>query len=96
MLSSDGARTHVAKSYPKTAIVICRDALKYRESQKSYQEHGFNDERARIASFSIQVIGQFGDTDDLTTLRAICDDEELGRGALDAIKKIEDRIRYRR
>lgn len=95
MLSSDGARTHVAKSYPKTALVICRDALKHRESQKSYQEHGVEDDRARIASFSIQVIGQFGDADDLTTLRTLCDDEGLGREALDAIKKIEDRIRYR-
>lgn len=95
MLSSDGARTHVAKSYPKTALVICRDALKHRESQKSYQEHGFKDDLARIASFSIQVIGQFGDADDLRTLRTLCDEEGLGREALDAIKKIEDRIRYR-
>lgn len=95
MLSSDGARTHVAKSYPKTALVICRDALKNSESQKSYEEHGFKDDRARIACFSIQVIGQFGDADDLTTLRTLCDDEGLGREALDAIKKIENRIRYR-
>lgn len=95
MLSSDGARTHVAKSYPRTAVIICRDALKHRESQKSYHEHGFIDDRARIASFSIQVIGQFGDADDLTTLRTLCDDEGLGREALDAIKTIEDRIRYR-
>ena len=94
MLSSDGARTHVAKSYPKTALVICREALKHRESQKSYQEHRSEDDRARIASFSIQVIGQFGDADDLTPLRTLCDDEGLGREALDAIKKIEDRISY--
>lgn len=95
MLSSDDAKTQVAKSYPKTALVICRDALKHRESQKSYQEQGFEDEQARIISFSIEVIGQFGDADDLPTLRSLCDHEELGRQALDAIKKIEDRIRYR-
>lgn len=95
MLSADGAKTHIANSYPKTALVICRDALKHRESQKSYQEQGFKDDRARIASFSIQVIGQFGDADDLTNLRTLCDDEGLGREALDAIKRIEDRIRYR-
>lgn len=95
MLSSDGARTHVPKSYPKTTLVICRDALKHRESQKLYQERGFKDDRARIASFSIQVIGQFGDADDFTNLRALCDDEVLGREALDAIKRIENRIRYR-
>lgn len=95
ILSSDGARTHVAKSYPKTALVICRDALTHREYQKSYHEHGFEDDQARIASFSIQVIGQFGDADDLTTLRTLCDDKGLGREALDAIKKIEGRSRYR-
>lgn len=95
ILSSDGARTHVAKSYPKTSHAICRDALKLRKSQKSYQEHGLKDDLERIASFSIQVIGQFGDADDVTTLRTLCDDEGLGRQALDAIKRIEDRIRYR-
>ncbi|EOF4703868.1 hypothetical protein B9L20_00340 [Serratia marcescens] len=95
MLSSDGARTHVAKSYPNTALVVCRDALSNRELQKTYEEHRFMDSLARIASFSIQVIGQFGDADDLQNLRGLCDDEGLGREALDAIKKIEDRIRYR-
>ncbi|WP_258397960.1 MULTISPECIES: hypothetical protein [Lonsdalea] len=95
MLSSDGARTHVAKSYTNTALVICRDALSNRELQETYEEHGFMDSLARIASFSIQVIGQFGDADDLQNLRGLGDDEGLGREALDAMKKNEDRIRYR-
>ena len=77
ILSSDGARTHVAKIYPRTALVICRDALKHRESQKSYQAHGSKNDRACIASFSIQVIGQFGDADDLQNLRSLCDDDGL-------------------
>lgn len=94
MLSSDGQRTHVAKSYPKTALLICRDALKHRESQKSYHAHVFEYEPTRVASFSIQVIGQFGDADDLTTLHTLSDDEGLGREALAAIKKIEERNRY--
>lgn len=95
MLSSDGARTHVANSYPDTALVVCRDALTNRKSQKTYHEHGFMDDLARISSFSIQVIGQFGDAADLQNLRCLCDDEALGREAIDAIRKIEDRIRYR-
>jgi len=95
MLSSDGAKTHLPMSYPNTALVVCRDALTNRESQKTYQEHGLIDDQVRIASFAIQVIGQFGDADDLQNLRSLCDDEGLGREALDAIKKIEDRIRYR-
>lgn len=95
MLSLDGTRTHVAKNYPNTALVVCRDALTNRKSQKTYHEHGAMDDLARIASFSIQLIGTFGDADDLKNLRCLCDDEELGREALDAIRKIEDRIRYR-
>lgn len=95
MFSSDSANTHIAKSYPKTALAICREALEHRESQKLYREQGFTDDRGRVASFSIEVIGQLGDADDLTTLRALCDDGRLGSGALDAIRKIEDRIRYR-
>ncbi|MFP1816322.1 NERD domain-containing protein [Lonsdalea quercina] len=96
MLSSDGARTHVATSYPNTALAVCRDALTNRESQKTYHEHGFMNDLARIVSFSIQVIGQFGDVDDLQRLRSLCDEEELGHEALNAIQKIEDRVRYRK
>lgn len=94
MLSMDGARVNVATRYPKTALAICRDALTNHESQKTYHEHGLMNDRASIASFSIQVIGQFGDADDLQRLRSLCDEEELGHEALNAIQKIEDRIRY--
>lgn len=94
MLSTDGARVNVATRYPKTALAICRDALTNHESQKTYHEHGLMNDRASIASFSIQVIGQFGDADDLQRLRSLCDEEELGHEALNAIQKIEDRIRY--
>lgn len=94
MLSTDGARINVVTRYPKTALAICRDALTNHESQKTYHEHGLMNDLASIASFSIQVIGQFGDTDDLQRLRSLCDEEELGHEALNAIQKIEDRIRY--
>ncbi|WP_228298074.1 hypothetical protein [Klebsiella variicola] len=95
MLSTDGVRTHVAMSYPNTALAVCRNALTSHESQKTYNEHGVMNDVAHIASFSIQVIGQFGDVDDLQLLYSICDEEVLGREALNAIKKIEDRVRYR-
>lgn len=49
---------------------------------------------AEIAAFSIEVIGEYGDADDLKSLRAVCDDDRLGRAALSATKKIEDRVRY--
>nr|WP_314508580.1 NERD domain-containing protein [uncultured Pantoea sp.] len=94
MLSSDGAKNHVATSYPNTALAVCRDALTNRKSQKTYHEHGFMNDLLGIVSFAIQVIGQFGDTDDLQHLRSLCDEEGLGHEALNAIQKIEDRVRY--
>lgn len=96
MLFSDGTRTHVVKSYPNTALAVCRDALANRESQKTYHEHGFINDLTRIVSFSIQVIGQFGDADDLQSLRSLCDEKELGHEALNAVQRIEDRVRYRK
>ncbi|ATF95251.1 hypothetical protein CO704_17660 [Cedecea neteri] len=96
MLFSDGTRTHVVKSYPNTALAVCRDALANRESQKTYREHGFINDLTRIVSFSIQVIGQFGDADDLQSLRSLCDEKELGHEALNAVQRIEDRVRYRK
>lgn len=95
MLSSDGTRTHLAKNYPTLSLGICREALQRRDSQKSYLQHGFMDGTAEIAMFSLQVIGEYGDADDLKSLRAVCDDDRLGREALSAIKKIEDRVKYR-
>lgn len=94
MLSTDGARTNVATNYPNTALVVCRNALTNRKSQKTYHDNGFMNDLASIASFAIQVIGQFGDADDLQYLRSLCDEEGLGQEALDAIHKIENRVRY--
>ncbi|WP_027711461.1 hypothetical protein [Dickeya chrysanthemi] len=96
MLSSDGARTNVATNYPNTALVVCRNALTKRKSQKTYHDNGLMNDLASIASFSIQVIGQFGDADDLQYLRSLCDEEWLGHEALYAIHKIAERVRYRK
>lgn len=95
MLASDGARINLVRSYPDTALAVCREALQHRHAQTSYQDHGFRDDPVSIATFSLQVIGQYGNADDLKSVRALCDDERLGRHALDAIKQIEGRIRYR-
>lgn len=95
MLASDAARTHLVRSYPDTALAVCREALQHLHSQTSYQDHGFRDDPASIAIFSLQVVGQYGNADDLKSLRALCDNQRLGPHALDAIKKIEGRVRYR-
>lgn len=95
MISSDGGRKSLMEDYPDLTVAICREALKMREAQVSYYEHGIQDEAASIAAFSIQVLGSLGNRDDLPTLKDLCDHENYGIGALDAIKRIEMRTSFR-
>lgn len=95
MISADGGRKSLMEEYPNLAVAICREALKRRETQVSFYECGFQKNVASIAVFSMQVLGSLGDRDDLHALRDLCDHENYGVGALDAIKKIEARTNSR-
>lgn len=94
MLSQDGTRKSLVNEYPDMALEICREAIKRRDAQVSYFQHGFSDDSASIAGFSIQILGVLGNEDDLQLLKALCDHERHGVGALDAIKRIESRVRF--
>lgn len=94
MLSRDGTRKSLVKDYSDMALEICREAIKRRDAQVSYFQHGFRDDAASIADFSIQVLGTFGDEVDLPLLKELCDNQRHGVGALDAIKRIEARTRF--
>jgi hypothetical protein len=96
MLSTDGARTSLVKKYPALSVEICRGALERRREQISYFEHGFNSDLDSIAGFAIQVLGELGGIEDLPILRDLCDDKRNGNSALNAIKNIEERCRFRR
>ncbi|WP_211467661.1 NERD domain-containing protein [Collimonas silvisoli] len=93
MLSTDGARISLVKYYPDIYVAICREALKRRNQQVSYFEHGFLNNVDSIACFVIQVLGELGEINDLQSLRDFCDHEHYGISSLDAIKKIEERTR---
>lgn len=95
MLSSDGAHISLAKVYPDLCVLICSEALERWQEQVSYFEHGFHGETEDIACFAIQVLGNKGDIDHLRILRGLCDHERLGVNSLEAIKKIEQRTRFR-
>lgn len=95
MISTDGARESLKNDYPNLAVAVCREALKTPEMQVSFYTHGFQDNVASIAAFSIRVLGLLGDRDDLHALRDLCDHENYGVDALDAIKKIEARTSFR-
>lgn len=94
-LSSDGTRTSLVKKYPLTSAQICRDALENPIQQVSYFEHSFDCDPDSITRFSIQVLGEVGNIDDLAMLRDLCDNKNCGTEALIAIKRIEERHRFR-
>lgn len=94
MLSRDGTRKSLAKEYPEMALEICREAIKRRDAQASYFQHGFRDDSASIADFSIQILGALGNENDLSLLKSLCDHTRHGISALDAIKRIESRVRF--
>lgn len=93
MLSRDGTRKSLIKEYPDMALEICRAAIERREAQVTYFQHGFRDDSATITDFSIGVLGALGNEEDLLLLKTFCDHERHGVGALDAIKRIESRVR---
>ncbi len=95
MLFSDKKHISLVKEYPSLCVSICREALKRRHEQVSYFEHGFDADVDSIARFSIQILGEAGDVDDLQTLRDLCDHARLGISSLEAIKKIEERTHFR-
>lgn len=94
MISANGERKSLVNNYPDLAVTICREALKRRDEQVSFYKCGFEDDVVSIAAFSIQVLGALGDRNDLNALRNLCDDDNYGVGALDAIKKIEARTSF--
>ena len=95
MMLADKVHISLVKEYPSLCVEICREALKRRNEQVSYFEHGFHDNADSIACFTIQILGEAGDVDDLQTLRDLCDHARLGISSLEAIKKIEERKRFR-
>jgi hypothetical protein len=90
--SGNGKRELLVKNYPDITLEICREAIKRPNEQVSYFQHGFKDDAASIAKFSIQVLAALGNESDLLLLKDLCDHEQHGVSALDAIKKIEGRV----
>lgn len=94
MISRDGMRRSLVKEYPDMAVEICRQAIKRRDAQISYFQHGFRNDSASIAEFAVQILGALGNQDDLPLLKTLCDHERHGVGVLDAIRMIETRTRF--
>jgi hypothetical protein len=91
MRSADGTRISLMTHYPELFVSICRESLKRADEQTSYFEHGLRNNVDSIAWFSIQVLGEAGEVDDLIALRSLSDHGRYGTPALAAIRKIEER-----
>jgi Holliday junction resolvase-like predicted endonuclease len=94
LLSADGTRASLVEKYPALSGEICRRALERRQEQISYFGNGLNSAPGTIARFAVQVLGETGGPEDLRVLRSLCDDEQCGKSALNAIKHIEERYRF--
>lgn len=81
--------------YPELCLTICRKALSRRDEQVSYFQHEFPGNVDSVAEFSIQVLGEIGEIDDLPLLRSLCDHQQLGTSSLKAIAQLEGRTRFR-
>lgn len=92
--SFHGERRDLSKKFPNLLRAICRETLKRPEAQISYYRLNSSADKpaqAIIVCFAIQLLGELGDETDLLSLRLLCDDQNLGRSALDAIEMIETR-----
>ena len=88
------SRRSLIEIYPDLAVHVCREALDKRQVQVSYYDFGLHGGPIGIANFCIEVLGEFGDSNDLLVLRGLCDDSDYGVRALAAIKKIEARVNF--
>lgn len=75
------------KEFPEWSAEVCRNAMIHSEDQKGYFK--FSDAK-RILEFSIKVLAQHGNSQDLNYLKKnFANHAELGATAIEAIKQLE-------
>jgi hypothetical protein len=94
LLCSDGTRPSLVQAYPDLAAAISRAALRQPDAQHSYYEGTFLGDTDSICSFCLLVLGNFGESTDLTLVRSFHDHPSLGKTALSAIRALESRTLY--
>ena len=79
------------QSFSIEAIAICRHALTRPENLIGYFRHYFDFHRQRDLAFAINVLSQYGNSTDSQLLREYANDTFLGKTAIAALRKIEER-----
>ena len=78
--------------FPDEAAQISRDALSEPMSQLGYFQQWPRFDRERSAAFGIRVLERYGNGSDRLLLRCFASSQEYGRGAIAALKAIEERV----
>ncbi|HEU5046539.1 MAG TPA: NERD domain-containing protein [Rickettsiales bacterium] len=81
----------IIKNFPKEVSEICRQAIKNPDAQQSYYNGDFKFDGFRSRSLCISVLGEYGEIIDLALLRTMVDDKYVGRDAIEAIARLEER-----
>lgn len=86
-LSGSPPIPYIGEHYPQQTAMICREALNRASIQKAYypHDHHLND----MLRFCVDMLGRNGQASDIPFLRQLCDMEQLGRSAIEAIRQLE-------
>ena len=92
LLPGDRPVVHsIVERFPAETAGLCRDALLEPEKQLGYFRHFSQFERDRILAFAVEVLKRYGSRRDCAILRTYARKAEYGRGAMEALKAIEER-----
>ena len=84
----------ISRRFPNEVLDICRRFLLATKDQVEYFQHYTDFDRRDDRGFAIGTLGQYGNSADLRGLRRYAKDPEVGRAAIAAIRKIEERLAY--
>lgn len=73
--------------FPLQTAEVCRQALLHSERQQGYYPQNYH--LQDMLRFCVDILGYNGDAGDLPFLRGLCEIEQLGSSAIDAIRQLE-------
>jgi hypothetical protein len=81
--------TQLDNCFSSEAAEICRQCLRQPDVQQGYFAHT---RLGEILQFAIGALGRFGEIGDIDTLRSLATTDALGRDAIRAIERLEQRL----
>lgn len=78
--------------FPNQVAEVCRRALQNPSIQKGWSPVFSETDRLGVLEFALDIVGSYGEKVDLTLLREYTKNSNLGKTAIKAIKRLEERI----